>query len=222
VDAVVVAGATVAPPSGVTAVLEIWKPSPLPSVQLMPVVDEAHVNGPRVIDMPYPRVGVFSPALERHWSPVHSVSEPAVFSVTDLGGEMVRHSAEVMALGPRLSSISQLMFFEGERNSVPVDVCGTRVPVVWEVDVVLGDEPDVVEVGAADVVVVLGEDDGEGLLEQADSATASAGRISTPSHHFRIAMGMSQAYDGVVGRAWLSPGPQGHPRSGGAGGLPGG
>jgi len=50
--------------------------------------------------------------------------------VTDLGGETVRQSVLVSELGPKLKSISQLMFFDGERNSVPVADCGTRVPVV--------------------------------------------------------------------------------------------
>ena len=54
------------------------------------------------------------PALERQLTPVHSVRLPSVFNVTDFGGEMVRQSAPVMALAPRLSSISQLMFFDGE------------------------------------------------------------------------------------------------------------
>jgi hypothetical protein len=57
---------------------------------------------------------VFSPAFERHWTPVHSVRVPPVLNVTDFGGEMVRHSVEVMAVEPTLLSISQLMFFEGE------------------------------------------------------------------------------------------------------------
>ena len=54
------------------------------------------------------------PALERQLTPLHSVRLPSVFNVTDFGGEMVRHSALVMALVPTLSSISQLMFFDGE------------------------------------------------------------------------------------------------------------
>jgi hypothetical protein len=36
------------------------------------------------------------------------------FNVTDFGGESVRQAAFVTALGPRLLSISQLMFFDGE------------------------------------------------------------------------------------------------------------
>jgi hypothetical protein len=59
-------------------------------------------------------VGVFSPALERQLTPVHSVRLPSAFNVTDFGGEMVRQSALVMALELKLLSISQLMFFEGE------------------------------------------------------------------------------------------------------------
>jgi hypothetical protein len=57
---------------------------------------------------------VFVPALERQLTPVHSVSVLSVFNVTDFGGEMVRHSALVVALVPTLLSISQLMFFDGE------------------------------------------------------------------------------------------------------------
>ena len=54
------------------------------------------------------------PALERQLTPVHSVRLLSVINVTDFGGEMVRQSALVMALGPKSSSISQLMFFDGE------------------------------------------------------------------------------------------------------------
>jgi hypothetical protein len=43
---------TVAFPSGVTAALEMRKPSPFPRMHLMPAVDEEQVNGLRVIDMP--------------------------------------------------------------------------------------------------------------------------------------------------------------------------
>jgi hypothetical protein len=39
---------------------------------------------------------------------------PSGFRVTDFGGESVRQSAFVTALGPKLLSISQLMFFDGE------------------------------------------------------------------------------------------------------------
>ncbi len=52
VDVVVVAAATLAFPSTMTAALEMRKPSPLASVHLMPAVDEEQVNGARVIDMP--------------------------------------------------------------------------------------------------------------------------------------------------------------------------
>src|SRR5271169_1829120 len=90
---------TVACPSGVVRALEMRKPSPLASVHLTPEGDERQVNGPREIDMPYCKVGVPSPALERHCTPVHSVSVLSCFNVTDLGGEMVRHSAEVSELG---------------------------------------------------------------------------------------------------------------------------
>ena len=59
-------------------------------------------------------VGVFTPALERQLTPVHSVRLLSVFNVTDCGGERVRQRAFVSALGPKLLSISQLMFFDGE------------------------------------------------------------------------------------------------------------
>jgi hypothetical protein len=54
------------------------------------------------------------PALERQFTPVHSVSVLSVFNVTVFGGEMVRQYALVTALGPALLSISQLMFCDGE------------------------------------------------------------------------------------------------------------
>jgi hypothetical protein len=38
----------------------------------------------------------------------------SVIRVTDFGGERVRQSVLVRALAPRLLSISQLMFFDGE------------------------------------------------------------------------------------------------------------
>ena len=43
---------TLALPNGVIAWLEIKNPSPLASVHFMPAVDDAQVNGPRVIDWP--------------------------------------------------------------------------------------------------------------------------------------------------------------------------
>jgi hypothetical protein len=54
------------------------------------------------------------PALERQFIPVHSVRLLSVFSVTVLAGDRVRQYALVVALGPTLLSISQLMFFDGE------------------------------------------------------------------------------------------------------------
>jgi hypothetical protein len=45
---------------------------------------------------------------------VHSVSVPSAASVTDFAGDRVRQSVLVIALGPKLASISQLMFFDGE------------------------------------------------------------------------------------------------------------
>ena len=41
-----------APACAVMALLEMRNPSPLASVHLTPAVDEAQVNGPRVIDWP--------------------------------------------------------------------------------------------------------------------------------------------------------------------------
>lgn len=111
---VVAAVASLAFPRTVVAVLEMRKPSPFARAHLIPALDDPQTNGLRVIDWPYPRVGVFSPALERHWTPVHSVRLPSFISVTDFGGVMVRHSVEVIALGPKFESISQLMFFDGE------------------------------------------------------------------------------------------------------------
>jgi hypothetical protein len=57
---------------------------------------------------------VFTPALERQLTPVHSVRLPSAISVTDFCGEYVRQSVDVMALEPKSLSISQLRFFEGE------------------------------------------------------------------------------------------------------------
>jgi hypothetical protein len=139
-------------------------------VHVTPAVDDVHVNGPRVIDCPYCSVGVPSPAFERHCWPVHSVNVLSVLSVTDAAGENVRQKADVMALGPRLLSISQLMFFEGDRNSVEVWVCGCRVPDVVVVDPVVVDvvreRSAVVEVTAALVVDVV-EAGGADPLEHA-------------------------------------------------------
>lgn len=46
------AAATWALPSAVVAALEMRKPSPFDCVHFMPAVDDAEVNGPRVIDWP--------------------------------------------------------------------------------------------------------------------------------------------------------------------------
>jgi hypothetical protein len=43
---------------------------------------------------------VFSPALPRQFTPVHSVSVLSVFNSTDFGGEIVRQDASVSALDP--------------------------------------------------------------------------------------------------------------------------
>jgi hypothetical protein len=134
---------------------------------------------------------VFVPALERQLTPAHSVRLLSVFNVTDLGGEMVRQSVLVMALDPKLSSISQLMFFDGDKNSVPVGVCGTRVPDVWDVlDVVPPDELEVVVVTEEAVVVVDEEFEDDGLLEQAARARAHAGRISSRTDQVLSARGI--------------------------------
>ena len=135
---------------------------------------------------------MFSPALERQETPVHSVSALFVPSVTDFGGEIVRHSVDVVALGPKLESISQLMFFEGEKNSVLVGVWGASVPKVRVVVDV--PDPDVVDV-ADDLEVVDEELEGEGLLEQAARARAQAGRTSRRTDHVRSARGIRRVYD---------------------------
>ncbi len=137
-------------------------------------------------------MGVFSPALERQLTPVHSARVPSAESVTDFGGERVRQKALVRALGPKLLSISQLMFFDGEKNSVPVDVCGTRVPDVVDV----ADGLDVVERAVLDVVarlevVVVFEEDGP--LEQAASVSAQASRTRGRIDHVRSALGIGKA-----------------------------
>ena len=121
----------------------------------------------------------------------------SVIRVTDFGDEMVRQSALVMALEPKWLSISQLMFFDGEKNSVTVDDCGTAVPDVSDVlDVV--PESRLVDVVARAVVVVAGlvdvvEDELEvGLFEQAANATTQAGRSKRLIDRFRGAVCMAQ------------------------------
>jgi hypothetical protein len=80
------------------------------------------------------------------------------------------------------------MFFDGEKNSVLVAVCGVSVPEVCEVvEVVPFEElvvvdPLVVDV-AFDVVVV--DEEVDGLLEQAASASAHAGRTRRRIDHVR-------------------------------------
>jgi len=87
---------------------------------------------------------------------------------------------------------------------VMVAVCGTRVPDDVDVlDVVLGDELEVVVravVGVVEVddVVVVEELEGEGLLEQAASARAQAGRINNRIDHVRNALSMARVYDRTV------------------------
>lgn len=160
--------------------------------------------------------------MERQLTPVHSVRELFVARVTDFGGERVRQSAFVRAFGPKLLSISQLMFFDGEKNSVLVDVCGTRVPDV--VDVV----PPVLEVvdGALVVVVavaveVVVEFEEDGLLEQAASASAHAGRISRRTDHVRNALGIRRAYVRSAPKCGFPLSSQGgHPPFGTGGGVP--
>jgi hypothetical protein len=72
---------------------------------------------------------------------------------------------------------------------VTVAVCGTSVPEVWDVlDVVLGVEVEVV--AGDDVVVDVGEFEDDGLLEQAVSARAQAGRTNRRIDHVRNALGI--------------------------------
>ena len=74
------------------------------------------------------------------------------------------------------------MFREGERNSVPVGVCGASVPVVCALlDPVLPGVPDVeCEVEVEVDVDAAGEELGvDGLFEQAASTTAAAPRTTT-------------------------------------------
>src|SRR5271163_2787054 len=96
------------------------------------------------------------------------------------------------------------MFFDGDKNSVPVGVCGTNVPDVWAVlDVVLADELEVVEcavvvVTEEEVVVVDEEFDDDGLLEHAARARAHAGRRSSRTDRVRSARGIGGVYDEPV------------------------
>ena len=84
-----------------------------------------------------------------------------------------------------------------------VAVCGTSVPEVGDVlDVVLGDERRGRR--GRDVVVVVEEFEEDGLLEQAASARAQAGRISRRIDHVRNALGIAGVYDGSV-RKWGFP-----------------
>ena len=84
-----------------------------------------------------------------------------------------------------------------------VAVCGTSVPDVWGVlDVVSGDELEGVECAGVEVAVVVEEPfEEDGLLEQAASARAQAGRISRRIGHVRNALGIAGVYDGSV-RKW--------------------
>src|ERR1700683_2264997 len=64
------------------------------------------------------------------------------------------------------------MFLDGEKNSVPVAVCGSSVPLVLVlpvVDVVVATDP---ELACVDELLVV-EADGVELLEQAASPSAS-------------------------------------------------
>jgi hypothetical protein len=112
----------------------------------------------------------------------------------------VRHSAEVMELVPKLKSSSQLMFFDGERNSVLVAVCGTSVPDVWdEVDVEVDVDDvdvDVVERALVDVDVVDDELE-DGLLEHAANPTTHAGRTNRGTDHLRSTRGIGRVYEGA-------------------------
>jgi hypothetical protein len=74
---------------------------------------------------------------------------------------------------------------------VTVDVCGTSVPDVWVVlDVVLA--AALVDVVPADVVDVVEDELEVGLLEQAASAKAQAGRSNRLIERFRKAVGTLQ------------------------------
>jgi hypothetical protein len=74
---------------------------------------------------------------------------------------------------------------------VTVDVCGTSVPDVWVVvDVVPG--AALVDVEPADVVDVVVDELGVGLLEQAASAKAQAGRSNRLIDRIRKAEGTLQ------------------------------
>jgi hypothetical protein len=135
---------------------------------------------------------VFSPAFPRQLTPVHSVNVLSLFNCTDFGGDMVRQNAPVIALDAPLS-ISQLMFFDGEKNSVLLDVCGTNVP----------DVPDVVDVVPDELVEVVDEALGEdGPPEQAASVSAQPARARSRIDQVRTALGIGEVYDG-------------HPRNGG-------
>jgi hypothetical protein len=135
--------------------------------------------------------------LARHWALLHSARVLSGFKVTECGGEMVKHSVDVRELGPKLSSISQLMFPDGDRNSALLAVWGASVPVVDEVtEVVLVDVgPElVVDVGPELVVDEAGGIDGDGLLEHAASATTQTGRKSTRSGHVRSPLCIGRGY----------------------------
>ena len=150
----------------------------------MAVVVDTQANGPRVIDMRYPSVGVFTPALDRHCVPVHTATVPSGVSVADRAGDTVRHRAWLIELAPKLKSISQLMFPEGDKNSVPVGVCGTNVPVVCAVVDVA--PCAVVEVVAMIVLVDVLVVGGAALSEQAVASVAPPiTRTSRPMGHRR-------------------------------------
>jgi hypothetical protein len=82
---------------------------------------------------------------------------------------------------------------------VPVDVCGTSVPDV--VDVLEALELEVVEAGVVDVV---DEPVVDGLLEQAASANAHAGRTERRIDHARNVPGIRRVYGGGASK-WRSP-----------------
>jgi hypothetical protein len=77
-------------------------PFPLASVHFTPAMDDPQLKGPSWIEVPYWRVGVLSPAFERHWAPAHSTKAPSVPNFTDLGGDSVRQSVPVNELPPKL------------------------------------------------------------------------------------------------------------------------
>jgi hypothetical protein len=102
----------------------ISNPWPLVTVHDIPVADDWQRKGPAPVADPAGNRGVSSPALPRHFSPVHFVKVPSTLIVTDRGGAKVSQKT-CRNEGP--SSISQLIVFLGEKNSPLVAVCNGSV-----------------------------------------------------------------------------------------------